>query len=243
MKELSPFFCRIGTKKIIKKEIIKRIPSHKTYIEPFVGGGAILFGKEPSEIEIINDLDTDLMKGYSILKNIKNFKNADINQTNLNELNKYYNDNTKKSDSDKLIKSILKCNTFGSTGKGKLYKSSDYQYKTKKIPLYQERLKNVKMFNRSYENIIKKYDNKDTFYFLDPPYEDSKKLYEKGEFDLKKLQEILKNIKGKFLLTLNDSQNVRELFKNYNITRFKIIGQGNKNIGQGVRYELFITNY
>lgn len=242
-KKLKPFFGRIGTKRRIKNEILKRMPYHNTYVEPFVGGGAILLAKEPVEEEIINDIDSELMENYRLLKDIKDVKNADINPLDLKQLNEYYADNTKVSDSDKLIKYILKsCNTFGCLGTGKLYINRNYEKKTKNIPLYQKRLKNVKMFNISYEEIIKEYDNEDTFFFLDPPYENSNKLYKHDTINYVKLKEIVKNIKGHFLLTLNDSPSNRELFKDFNIECFKINGLGNV-VGEGIRYELFIKNY
>jgi len=46
----------------------------KTYIEPFGGSGAILFAKEPSPVEIYNDLYSDLVTFYRVLRNPKTYK-------------------------------------------------------------------------------------------------------------------------------------------------------------------------
>ena len=54
-------------------DVIKRYP-FKTYIEPFGGSGAILFAKEPSKVEIYNDIYSDLVTFYRILRNTKTYK-------------------------------------------------------------------------------------------------------------------------------------------------------------------------
>lgn len=49
-----------GSKWRIADEIVKRIPEHHSYLEPFFGSGAVFFNKEPSDIETINDLDNEI---------------------------------------------------------------------------------------------------------------------------------------------------------------------------------------
>ena len=46
-----------GGKQTLLHEILPLIPEHTTYCEPFFGGGAVFFGKKPSKVEIINDLN------------------------------------------------------------------------------------------------------------------------------------------------------------------------------------------
>ena len=54
---------------------------------------------------------------------------------------------------------------------------------------------------------------KDTFY-LDPPYESSKGLYTKSDFNYEELNRYkLSNAKGKIVLFLNDSPIIRNIFK------------------------------
>lgn len=106
-------------------------------------------------------------------------------------------------------------------------------------------MKNTLITNNDFENVIKKYDNKDSFIFLDPPYEESD-VYKFSEDILEKLSKILKTIKGKFLLTVNDSRRTRLLFNDYNIIPIKVKGgayKGGSDIGQKLRNELIIKNY
>lgn len=57
-----------GGKQRMCRLILPLIPEHKMYVEPFFGGGAIFFAKEPSEVEVINDMDTNIGIFYEQLK-------------------------------------------------------------------------------------------------------------------------------------------------------------------------------
>src|SRR5579862_5380885 len=65
-----------GGKQRLLKELLPLIPIHRLYIEPFIGGGALFFAKEPSEAEIINDLNGNVTNFYKVV------------QTDFNELKK-----------------------------------------------------------------------------------------------------------------------------------------------------------
>ncbi|MGL4981932.1 MAG: DNA adenine methylase [Treponemataceae bacterium] len=57
-----------GGKQQLARKILSLIPEHKTYVEPFVGGGAIFFAKQPSPCEVINDTNCELINFYEMLK-------------------------------------------------------------------------------------------------------------------------------------------------------------------------------
>ena len=243
---MKKIFCRIGSKTSISKKIIKLIPEHAIYIEPFVGSGAVYFKKKPSKKEILNDLDKELMNSY---KFIKTATQEQVNKykgiTTLEKFNKIKNE-TGGDHGDKLARYIIKsCNTFGSTGYGKIYKLSDPFAKLKNLKKYQERLKNTSLLNKDYKFVIKKYDDKNVFFYLDPPYEGSVKfkLYKKSEFNYIELSNILKKIKGKFILSLNDSKNIRNLFESFNINTIITPKKPSSSIGRLARNELLIFNY
>ena len=61
-----------GGKQRIASWIVDHIPEHRIYCEPFFGGGAVFFAKEPSYLEVINDLNDNLINFY--LQMQKNFK-------------------------------------------------------------------------------------------------------------------------------------------------------------------------
>ena len=254
---MQPFFCRVGSKKTISSKILKIIPEHKTYVEPFVGGGAIYFSKEPSRIEVINDLDKKLIQGYRLLKKINEPMIDRINaiiervekvkkSERLELLNIIANAKARGVDDGLKLYQILinTCNTFGAKGYGKIFKESLGNRKMKNINEYKERLENTKIFSSDYKNIIKKFDATDTFFFLDPPYEKSEGLYKNAVIDYEEMNDLLSKIKGKFLLTINSSSVIKNIFKNFNMKEIKVKGGANNEKGLGQdRMELLITNY
>src|SRR3954468_4367285 len=56
----------IGGKNRLAKQIIEIFPNHTTYVEPFAGGAQVLFHKEPSKVEIINDLSHDIVNFFRV---------------------------------------------------------------------------------------------------------------------------------------------------------------------------------
>ena len=67
-------------------------------------------------------------------------------------------------------------------------------------------------------NCILRYDSPKTFFYIDPPYwnADFYAVSFKGE-DFERLADTLKGIQGKFILSLNDTPEVRDIFKDFRI--------------------------
>ena len=96
----------------------------------------------------------------------------------------------------------------------------------------------------SYEKAIRKYDRPSTFFYIDPPYYGVRGLYrfdfEHAQFE--QLAEQLRTIKGKFLLSVNDRPELREIFKGFHLTTITVSYSLQKHAGR--RYgELLIDNY
>ena len=56
----------IGGKNRLAKQIISLLPVHTTYVEPFAGGAQVFFHKEPSKVEVLNDLDGEIVNFYRV---------------------------------------------------------------------------------------------------------------------------------------------------------------------------------
>ena len=78
------------------------------------------------------------------------------------------------------------------------------------------RLARVRIESLPYEQILERYDRPTTLFYLDPPYY-GRKLYNYNfePEDFAKLAECLKALQGKFVLSLNDVQEVRALFRDF----------------------------
>jgi len=98
----------------------------------------------------------------------------------------------------------------------------------------------ILFFNEDYKEIMKEYDSEDTFFYLDPPYYRNEHYYENHTFLTKQdhieLSEILKNIKGRFLLSYQDRKLMRKLYDGYNFYKYTGINFISKP-------EIAITNY
>ncbi|MBN4051392.1 DNA adenine methylase, partial [bacterium AH-315-M05] len=57
-----------GGKQTLAKTIVALIPEHRLYCEPFFGGGAVFFAKEPSTVEVINDTNREVVNFYRVVK-------------------------------------------------------------------------------------------------------------------------------------------------------------------------------
>ncbi|GJQ05738.1 DNA adenine methylase [Capnocytophaga canimorsus] len=57
-----------GGKQTMLPHILPLIPEHQIYVEPFFGGGAVFWAKEPAKSEIINDFNANVVNFYEVLK-------------------------------------------------------------------------------------------------------------------------------------------------------------------------------
>lgn len=105
--------------------------------------------------------------------------------------------------------------------------------------IFSEYLKNIEINKMDYKGIIDKYDSDETFLFLDPPYnvKNAHKYYRINDnFNHEQLRDVLVNTKSKWLLTYNDDEYIRELYKDFNIQSIK------RKIASVTYNELYITN-
>jgi len=238
------FFCRTGSKLKIVNRILQNTPPHSVYVEPFVGGGSLYWSKEPAEKAVINDLSKELIEGYTLLKSMKKKQPNDFPiETNVKDIQAFVNKPNPTKEERLLQILYTTCNTFGSSGKGKIYKESSQKKKIDEIEKYVDRMKNTTVLKQDYKKVIHKYDSSNTFFFLDPPYENSDSLYKDDTIDYEEMADVLNKIKGKFLLTINDSPNIRKIFKDFVIKPILVKGYGYEGIGKKDRKELFIMNY
>src|SRR6266853_4475693 len=56
----------IGGKNRLAKRVIEILPKHTTYVEAFAGGAQVFFHKQPSPVEVLNDLDGEIVNFFRI---------------------------------------------------------------------------------------------------------------------------------------------------------------------------------
>ena len=256
LKSPIPYF---GGKHYLRKKIIEKIPQHECYIEPFFGGGSVFFGKPPSKYEVINDIYDDLINLIQVFKTCPNeflceFQHTLYSRTLFNRYKSEMEneDRSKLTNLQRAIKTyyLLKCSYGGMRQHfrpmTKCKPSLIPQNVDNFINQVSNRLKNVITENKDYKDIIRIYDREWSFFFFDPPYhvEGAKKGYVRffTEANFIELEGKLKSILGKFLLTINDDDFIRDLFKDYRIVEVTMrynVTRGDRNDFK----ELFVMNY
>lgn len=109
---------------------------------------------------------------------------------------------------------------------------------------FEKRLKSgtgVIIEHKDFENLISVYDRKNSLFYCDPPYHKTEKYYDNefSEKDHIRLNNCLKGIKGRFILSYNDDSFVRDLYKEFDI----IPVERQNNMSSGKFKELIIKNY
>ncbi len=250
----------VGGKRLLRKVIAPLIPKDiKSYIEPFGGGGWILFYKDKwADLEVYNDLDSRLVNLFRIVKYHPNaFVEEWKNLLGSREMFFQFLNGVFITDIQKAVQFyFLITRSFGGRGDtfGTVKKTTGGACKSlhnvpSKIEAIHERLDTVMVENRDFEKLIKQYDFEDAFFYCDPPYSKGcgYKVTSTEDFDHERLREVLGNIKGRFLLSYDDSPKIRELYKDFEM--IEVQRQNGINNRQGVDRvnkvfkELLIANY
>lgn len=227
-----------GGKYYMANDIIKLFPKHKVYVEVFGGAGHILFKKEPSEIEVYNDIDSGLYLFFKILRdeNKANILKQKLDLTPYSREEFYHCRDTWRDEQDDIEKvrkwyvtAMQSFSTNFSTWSHSKNKSrrgisqavSQWLGKIENdLPKAVERLKTVQIENMDYKDLLKKYDGEDTLFYLDPPYiHKTRKMtyqyaHEMTDQQHEEMINILLHIKGKAILSGYDNEIYNKLLDN-----------------------------
>jgi len=251
---MKSFLSWIGGKNYLKKEIVKRFPEKfEKYVEVFGGAAWVLFYKEKQKCEVYNDLNGELVNLFKCVKfhlpELKRELSGNLNSRQLfMEMKesltlKGLTDIQRAARFFMLIKMSYgsKMESFRSLRGANINSAVEY------LDAVQERLASVVIENLSFDEIIPKYDKENSLFYLDPPYYTDRKFYQMDftEQNHKELFEILKNIKGKFLLSYNDCYYIRNLYSQFNIDAVERISnlKSKYDDNDKIYRELIIRNY
>lgn len=225
MSKLRPPIQWFGGKQLMAKRLVPLFPPHKTYIEVFGGAGALLFAKEPSLVEVYNDLDSDLVNFMRVLRDRDGMFPDFYNRACLSPYSRkewqfcrdHLNDDPDPVERARRFFVLARFSFSGLVGgsfgisisgskRGMVQQASAYQGVLGILPRLSERMVSVLIENKDFRNLIQVYDREETFFYLDPPYLPSTRKsgayrHELTEDDHKVLVDILKTVKGKVMLS------------------------------------------
>ncbi len=214
-----------GNKSCIADTILDVMPPHTVYIEPCMGSAEVFFRKLPSEKEILNDYNGDLVNLFRVMQDKQNLpyligrlylslnsellfrRNKELLMTTPNVL-----DDIKQTgkivsaaswEEIKLAAAFFENQvySFSSTGQTFGITQRDITHRFERLIAACCRLRNATILHRDYKDAISYAACEGAFIMLDPPYKDTENCYPKADFDSnehKNLFEFMSGIDRKY---------------------------------------------
>jgi DNA adenine methylase len=234
-----------GGKHYLAPQILALMPRHLHYVEPYFGSGQVLFARDPQDrrlwwpgltsdgrradgvSEVINDLNSDLMNFYSVLKDPELCgRLRDHLKFTLHSEDEWHTarDLLAGSAGDPVARAAAlftfcrqslagRMQGFASTTRTRLRGGRNdgvnaWWNAIDGLEAVHDRLKDVKVLHRPALEVIQSEDTPATFFYLDPPYfhptRTARKVYgafEMTEADHRQLLDLLPSLKGKVILS------------------------------------------
>jgi len=249
-----------GGKYMMSKQLINMLPRHIRYFEPFFGGGSMFFRKKKAEWNVLNDIDNDLINLYmcvqvefnELTRYILSFlRSRTIYEDAVEEIKRPVVDNPNPKRA--AIYFFVVRNAFNNVVPNTFSKDTKWDMGIiEELRASREKLDNVTIENMHFGDLIDRYKPRpDDFFYFDPPYVvTDKKSYYRNVFtdelheELKDKCDLIDRSGSKFMISYDNVENIRKLYKDYNLNyiKTKYVGTIPEKRGD-IKTELVITNY
>lgn len=253
VEPVRPVAPYIGGKRNLARRITALIEAtpHSTYAEPFVGMGGIFFRRRARpKCELINDWSGDVANLFRCMR----AHAGALNDLIALQLQSRADFERMKAEDPRLLTDLQRAARFvylQRTAFGGKVSGQNFGVRTDGPSRFRasevgadllaagKRLEGVTIEQLPWAEFIARYDRPGVLFYLDPPYFGCEDDYGPGMFDQAEFAAIaaqLAGIKGRFILSLNDRPQVREIFARFEIetvrTHYGIAGQGAKPAGE-----------
>lgn len=207
------------------RHLLPLIPPHRIYVEVFGGAAHLLFAKQPSEIEVYNDIDSALVNFFRVLRDP--VKSEEL--CRLLTLTPYSREehsmccltyeNTDLSDVERARRFYVAVHQSFNGIVSETWRTSRTEHTSRvfagavdRLPVVCERIRGVLIEHDDFRVILKRYDTPDTFFYCDPPYlpdtrcDKNVYVHEMSTQDHIDLLEMLHDIQGKVMVSGYDSE-------------------------------------
>lgn len=251
-----------GSKWNIAPKLVNMIPGHHSYVEPFFGSGAMLFNKMPSDIETINDLDSDVTNLFRCIQKDSERLARLVMTTPFSreEYNKQFEIPEGAVCIDAFERAagfLIRCwqghgfRTNGYKvgwkndvqGRERMYALWNWYRLPKWIIDIAERLRQVQIENRSAMEVIERFNYENVFMYLDPTYLLSARAgkqykHEMSDADHEDLLKLILQSKAKIMISGYESDMYNDYLNNWSKATFQSCAEHN-----GTRQEVVWMNY
>lgn len=224
MLQHRPIIPWIGGKRRLAPAVLSKFAEHTCYVEPFAGAAAIFFLKEPSEVEVINDINGDLVNLYRVVQVhleefVRQFKWA------LSSRQVFEWEQTKRPETLTDIQRAarffyLQKHSFGGRVDGQNFGTATTSGPRLNLLRIEEelsqahlRLQGVWIENEPWDMVMRRYDRPHTMHYLDPPYWQTEGYGAPFPFDeYDRMAKLAREVEGSVLISLNDHPDIRRCF-------------------------------
>jgi DNA adenine methylase len=180
-----------GSKAKLARRIIALFPAHHTYVEPFAGSAAVLLAKEPSEVEVFNDPNADLVNLFRVLRDPILFQQlrdsaestlyaraefdlaGELTEEPVERARRYLV--RQRQSRGGLGQQWGFCRTDSCTNMASVIRR--WRAGIERLPAIHERMKKVQIEQSDWRQIIDRYDSSQTLHYMDPPYVPSVRVF------------------------------------------------------------------
>lgn len=258
VRPAAPIAPWLGGKKRLQSRIIDKLETidHKAYVEPFVGmGGIFLRRRFRPKLEVANDANGEIVNLFRILQ--RHYPQLmEVMRFQISSRREFERlratDPATLTDLERAARFLyLQRLAFGGQVNGVFGVAPSHgpRFSLARLePVLEaahERLDGVVFEALDWFDIVRRYDTPDTLFYLDPPYMGGERdygagLFERGDFD--RMARALAEIRGSFLLSINDRPETREIFHAFRIEpvslRYSVSRSGTTEAA-----ELLISNF
>lgn len=222
-----------GGKHYLCHRIIELFPPHYTYVEPFGGGASVLLNKEPSPVEIYNDLDHSITRLFRVIRDDPDRFQKLLALTPYSEV-EFAGDLPATTDETELARRDFVRWRMSLGGRGKAFSYTKHRVRRgmadvvsgylsiidEVLPQIVDRLRSVQIVERTAMEVIRIWDSPETLFYCDPPYVHSTRNkrtldaygVEMTETDHRELADVLRKSAGRVILSGYPSPLYDELY-------------------------------
>lgn len=221
-----PLFPWPGGKTRLLKHLLPLLSEkpHRTYVEPFAGGAAVLFNRSPAKVEVINDMHRELITLYRVVTHhldefVRQFRWILSSREEFSRFKATSPDAL--TDIQRAVRFFyLQKLTFGGKVHGQTFGTSATSPKRINLLRLEEdlsaahlRLAGCVIECLPWDTCIARYDRSETLFFLDPPYWQTEGYgCEFPWTEYERLADIMVSLNGHAVLTINDHPDIRRVF-------------------------------
>ncbi len=232
IQAMKSFLPWVGGKSRLARRLARVIDAtpHHCYCEPFMGAAHVFFARQqPAKIEVINDIHRELTTLFRVVRShpqafaacfrLQTHSRADFQRllaadpetlTDIERAARFYY----------LLKTSFsgRTRTFGYSVEALHTPRVWAEHVEKAIAPIHARLQGVTIEHLDWRDLLARYDRPSVLFYLDPPYQGCEQEYGKGVFrpeDFTELAERLHTLRGRFVLSINDSPEMRQRFDRF----------------------------